>query len=93
MKFHFHLLVNALWHKTRIAKLNLTPGTQLKKKQGLAQPRSRVKNYRQLDSLFFSYSINISEEVKKKCKILSDQTIKRQVLSRTVMAATSEDLT
>ena len=53
MKFHFHLLVNALWHKTRIAKLNLTPGTQLKKKQGLAQPRSRVKNYRQLDSLFF----------------------------------------
>lgn len=39
--------------KTRIAKLNLTPGTQLKKKQGLAQPRSRVKNYRQLDSLFF----------------------------------------
>lgn len=39
------------------------------------------------------YSINISEEVKKKCKMLSDQTIKRQVLSRTVMAATSEDLT
>ena len=27
------------------------------------------------------YSINISEEVKKKCKMLSDETIKGQVLS------------